>query len=84
MKARRAQGAYITDIAREFNLSRKTISRWVNSESLPPDTRGRFKRKCLIDAYETYLRDRLAEAAPISLNCGEKFASKDLQGIVSW
>ncbi|MGB5058419.1 MAG: ISL3 family transposase, partial [Candidatus Promineifilaceae bacterium] len=61
VKARRAQGAYITDIAREFNLSRKTISRWVNSESLPPDTRGRFKRKCLIDAYETYLRDRLAE-----------------------
>lgn len=61
VKARRAQGAYTTDIAREFNLSRKTVSRWVNSESLPPDNRGRFKRKCSIDNYETYLRDRLAE-----------------------
>jgi transposase len=61
VKARRAQGAYTTDIAREFNLSRTTVSRWVNSESLPPDNRGRFKRKCLIDDYETYLRDRLAE-----------------------
>ncbi|MCZ7673753.1 MAG: transposase [Chloroflexi bacterium] len=61
VKARRAQGAYTPDIAREFNLSRTTVSRWVNSESLPPDTRGRFKRKCLIDEYETYLRDRLAE-----------------------
>jgi transposase len=61
VKARRAQGAYTTDIAREFNLSRTTVSRWVNSESLPPDTRGRFQRKCLIDDYETYLRDRLAE-----------------------
>ncbi|MFO7663447.1 MAG: transposase [Chloroflexota bacterium] len=47
-------------MAREFNLSRTTISRWVNSESLPPDSRGRFKRKCLIDEYEAYLRDRLA------------------------
>jgi transposase len=61
VKARRAQGAYTTDIAREFNLSRATVSRWVNSESLPPDTRGRFKRKCLIDEYETYLHKRLAE-----------------------
>lgn len=61
VKTRRAQGAYTTDIAREFNLSRTTISRWVNSESLPPDSRGRFKRKCLIDMYETYLHDRLAE-----------------------
>lgn len=61
VKARRAQGAYTTDIAREFNLSRTTVSRWVNSESLPPDTRGRFKRKCLIDEYEAYLHDRLAE-----------------------
>lgn len=61
VKARRAQGAYTTDIAREFNLSRTTVSRWVNSESLPPDNRGRFKRKCLIDEYEAYLRERLAE-----------------------
>jgi transposase len=61
VKARHAQGAYTTDIAREFNLSRKTVSRWVNCESLSPDSRGRFKRKCLIDDYETYLRKRLAE-----------------------
>jgi transposase len=61
VKGRRAQGAYTTDMAREFNLSRTTINRWVNSEGLPPDSRGRFKRKCLVDEYETYLRDRLAE-----------------------
>jgi transcriptional regulator with XRE-family HTH domain len=50
VKARRAQGAYTTDIARELNLSRSTVSQWVNSESLPPDNRGRFKRKCLYEA----------------------------------
>ena len=61
VKARRAQGAYTTDIAREFNLSRTIVSRWVNSESLPSDNRGRFKQKCLIDEYEAYLRERLAE-----------------------
>lgn len=61
VKARRAQGAYTTDIARELNLSRSTVSQWVNSESLPPDNRGRFKRKSLIDDYEVYLRARLAE-----------------------
>jgi transposase len=61
VKARWEKGAYTTDIAREFNLSRTTVSRWVNSESLSPDNRGRFKQKCLIDGYEVYLRQRLAE-----------------------
>lgn len=45
VKARHAAGGYTTDIAEEFNLSRPTISRWVNSESLPPDARGRYKRE---------------------------------------
>lgn len=60
VKARHAEGVYTTDIAEEFNLSRRTISRWVNSKSLPPDARGRFKRKCLIDDYVPYLRQRIA------------------------
>jgi transposase len=55
------QGVYMRDIAREFNLSRPTVSRWVKSESLTPDARGRYKRKCLIDEYESYLRQRLAD-----------------------
>lgn len=59
VKARQAAGAYTTDIAKEFNLSRPTISRWVNSESLPPDARGRYKRECLIDNYVPYLRRRI-------------------------
>ena len=59
VKARYAEGVYTTDIAKDFNLSRQTISRWVNSETLPPDTRGRFKRKCLIDDYVPYLRQRI-------------------------
>lgn len=61
VKARHQQGAYTTEIAREFQLSRKTVSLWTNSEALPPDSRGRFKRICLIDKYELYLRKRLAE-----------------------
>lgn len=59
VKARHAEGVYTTDIAQEFNLSRKTISHWVNSETCPPDTRGRFKRKCLIDDFVPYLRQRI-------------------------
>lgn len=60
VKSRHAEGLYTTDIAEEFNLSRQTISRWVNSKSLPPDARGRFKRECLIDDYVPYLRQRVA------------------------
>jgi transposase len=59
VKARHSEGVYTTDIAQEFNLSRKTISHWVNSETCPPDTRGRFKRKCLIDDYFPYLHQRI-------------------------
>jgi transposase len=59
VKARYEQGVYTPAIAKEFNLSRQTVSRWVNSTSLPPDTRGRFKQKCLIDAFIPYLRQRI-------------------------
>ena len=59
VKARRAEGAYTTDLAKEFNLSRKTISLWINSETCPPDTRGRFKHTCLIDDYVSYLHERI-------------------------
>lgn len=61
VKEQYAQGAYTTDIAKGFNLSRQTVSRWINSESLVPDARGRFKRKCLIDDFESYLHQRISE-----------------------
>ncbi len=61
VKEHHTQGAYTAEIAQEFSLSRKTVSLWTKSESLAPDSRGRFKRVCLIDEYETYLRKRLAE-----------------------
>ncbi len=61
VKARHAEGVYTTDIADEFDLSRHTVSKWSNSESLPPDGRGRFKRKCLIDDYVPYLHQRIAD-----------------------
>ena len=41
VKERYAQGVYTTDIAEELNLSRKTISRWVNSETLPQEADSR-------------------------------------------
>jgi transposase len=59
VKERHQQGVYTTDIAKEFNLARKTVSRWVKCESLPADSRGRFKRKCLIDEYVPYLHQRI-------------------------
>jgi transposase len=61
VKARHAEGIYATDIADEFDLSSWTVSRWVNSESLPPDARGRYKRECLIDEYVPYLHRRIAD-----------------------
>lgn len=61
VKTHRHQGAYTAQIAREFQLSRKTVTLWTNSEALLPDSRGRFKRICLIDRYESHLRKRLAE-----------------------
>lgn len=59
VKERHALGVYTTDLAKEFNLSRKTISKWVNSESLLPDTRGRFQSNCLIDDYTPYICERV-------------------------
>jgi hypothetical protein len=59
VKERHQQGIYTREIAKELNLSRKTVSRWVNCESLPPDSRGRFKRKCLMDDYIPYLQQRI-------------------------
>jgi transposase len=59
VKARRAEGAYITNIAKEFNLSRPTVIKWTNYDTLPPDARGRFKNKCLIDDYIPYLQKRI-------------------------
>ena len=59
VKARHAQGVYTTDLAKEFNLSRKTISHWVNCDTLPPDARGRRPRTTLIDAYVPYLHERI-------------------------
>lgn len=59
VKERHEQGVYTTDLAKEFHLSRQTVSRWVNSKILPPDTRGRFKQKCLIDAFIPYLCQRI-------------------------
>lgn len=61
VKACYAQGAYITDIAKEFNLSRPTIMRWLDCDSYPGDARGRFKRVCIIDKYVPYLEKRLAQ-----------------------
>lgn len=61
VKQRYAAGAYTTDIARDLNISRALVSLWVNSDTLPPDSRGRFKRKCLIDDYVPYLNKRIAE-----------------------
>ena len=40
VKARRQQGAYTTEIAREFQLSRKTVSLWTNSEHCRPIAGG--------------------------------------------
>lgn len=59
VKERHEQGVYSAAIAKEFKLSRKTVSRWLNSKILPPDTRGRFKQKCLIDDFIPYLRQRI-------------------------
>jgi len=61
IKARREQGVYVSEIAREFNLSRQTVSRWLDSDSLPPDSRGRYKQISIIDKYESYLLERVAQ-----------------------
>lgn len=61
VKAQQAQGVCASHIAKAFKLSRRIVNQWVNSQSLPKDSRGRFKAVCLIDAYEPYLQKRLAE-----------------------
>jgi transposase len=61
MKEMQAKGVYATEIAKALNLCRQTVSRWLETDHLPPDSRGRFKQVCLIDAFVPYLKRRLAE-----------------------
>lgn len=80
VKERYRQGVYTTDIAREFNLSRKTVSKWVNCEILPPDTRGRFKQKCLIDDYIPYLRQRIESGCTNQSQLWREISDKGFSG----
>jgi transposase len=74
VKARLAQGVYTTDVAKEFNLSRQTVSKWLHCETLPPDTRGRFKQKCMIDHYAPYLHERIQAGCTNPGNAGAVMA----------
>ena len=59
VKARHTAGFSNIKIARELGLSHRTVGRWMKGENLPPDRRGGFKRKCLIDEYVPYLQQRI-------------------------
>lgn len=61
MKERYEQGAYITQIAHEFGLSRQTVSKWLHSDTVPPDGRGYHLPVAKIDPFVPYLEQRLAE-----------------------
>jgi transposase len=58
--AAHAAGQSASVVARTCNLSRRTVDRWLQSATLPPETRGR-KTGSKVDQFGDYLRRRWQE-----------------------
>lgn len=58
------QGMSIRGIARELQMSRKTVRRYLRDPELAPVYRTRVPRPSKLDPFKGYLRRRIAEAAP--------------------
>jgi len=58
VKALREQGGSLACIAEQTGISTRTIQRFLAAEQYPERARRRSQR-CLTDAYESYLRERL-------------------------
>lgn len=58
------QGTSIRGIARELQMSRKTVRRYLRDPELAPVYRTRVPRPSKLDPFKGYLKRRIAEAAP--------------------
>lgn len=56
------QGKGVREIARELGVSRNTVRRYLRGAEA--SYRARAARPCKLDPYQSYVRERLAAAAP--------------------
>ena len=58
------QGKSIRAIARELGISRETVRKYLRAPDLAPSYGPRAPRPSKLDPFKTYLKMRIAEAAP--------------------
>ena len=54
------QGLSVGALARQLGVDRKTVRAYIAKGLQPPVYKKRAPRPCIVDHFETYLRERLA------------------------
>jgi len=62
------QGYSQRAIARELNISRNTVKRYLDSDSYEPKYKNREQKVSKLDGFKGYIKDRIAKAHPIRLS----------------
>ena len=62
------QGYSQRAIARELNISRNTVKRYLESDIDEPNYKNREKQASKLDSFKEYINDRIAKAHPIRLS----------------
>jgi len=62
------QGYSQRAIARELNISRNTVKRYLNSDAYVPKYKSREKQETKLDPFKEYIKERISNAHPIRLS----------------
>ena len=62
------QGYSQRAIARELNISRNTVKRYLDSDTYVPRYKNREKKESVLDPFKEYIKDRISKAHPIRLS----------------
>lgn len=68
IKVLHAQGYSQRKIARELNISRNTVRKYINSKDCEPTYKPRVKGVSKLDPFKNFINERIAHANPIRLS----------------
>ncbi|WP_019224716.1 IS21 family transposase [Dehalobacter sp. E1] len=75
----KSKGMNVTQIARELDLDRKTVSKWIKSNELPA-YRKRARSKSKLDNYTTYIAQRMNEGCVNAMILFDEIKAMGYQG----
>src|SRR5690606_40921276 len=76
IKVLHAQGYSQRAIAKELNISRNTVKKYINSKDCEPTYKPRAKGVSKLDPFKEYIIERIAHANPIRLSRSEEHTSE--------